>query len=166
VLVVIGVVIGILAADDMPPPQAMPPQAPPVPVGGPQHAPFVNRPGQKGSNEAAPIQLKGKQTTVNGRLTDADAVALFRGGAYCKVYTYQMTAGRTYTIELESQHFDAYLRLEDPQKALLVDDDDSGGDLNARVVYVAEKTGMHRIIVTSCDPGQLGDYVLRISVAK
>jgi len=93
-----------------------------------------------------------------------------RQGCTCKKYTYQMTAGTTYQIDLESVEFDAYLRLEDPTGREVANDDDTGGGLNgqdSRIVYLATQTGLHTIYVSVFDPdpkySQHGDYTLRVS---
>ena len=73
-----------------------------------------------------------------------------------------MKAGKTYTIDLVSEDFDAYLRLEHDDKGKLAEDDDGGGFQNSRIVFTPEATGVFRLVVTSCDPGQLGAYRLTI----
>src|SRR5205085_1211000 len=65
-------------------------------------------------------------------------------------------------IDLESRDFDAYLRLEDPSGKQVAEDDDSAGKLNSRIVYTPQTDGLYRIVVTTCDPEQMGFYRLSI----
>jgi serine protease Do len=82
-----------------------------------------------------------------------------------KIHTVKMTAGRTYTIDLASDAFDAFLRLSDAQFKKLAEDDDSGGGLNSRIVFRAKTDGLYHIVATSLD-GQLGDYTLTVREAQ
>jgi serine protease Do len=106
-----------------------------------------------------------------GTLTSKEALDKLRAdltqrkldkACFHKVHTLKMTPGSTYTIDLESNDFDAYLRLEDPSGKQLAEDDDSAGKLNSRIVFTPEVEGVYRIIVTTCDPDQTGAYRLSI----
>jgi hypothetical protein len=66
----------------------------------------------------------------------------------CKVYTVAMKAGKTYQIDHMSKQFDAYLRLVGPDGKKVAKDDDSGGDLNARIRYQCTRAGEYRIYAT------------------
>ena len=73
-----------------------------------------------------------------------------------------MKAGQTYTIDLKST-WDNFLRLENAQGQQLAQDDDSGGNLNARIVFRAPEDGYYRIIVTTFAQGASGNYTLMIN---
>ena len=61
-----------------------------------------------------------------------------------------MKAGRSYTIDCVSTGvFDNFLRLEDPDGNQVAQDDDSGGNLNARIVHTPTRDGWYRVIVTT-----------------
>jgi hypothetical protein len=79
-----------------------------------------------------------------------------------KVHEMKMKAGRTYQIDLVSTAFDSFLRLEDSTGKQLAQDDDSGGDLNARIVFKAPKDDTYRIIVLTFN-GQTGPYTLTVA---
>lgn len=79
----------------------------------------------------------------------------------CKIYNVQMVAGRVYTIDLRSNQFDAFLRLEDNVFRQLAQDDDSGGGLDARIIFRAPRTENYRIIATSLGGGT-GNFTLSI----
>ena len=72
-----------------------------------------------------------------------------------------MQAGKTYTLDLVSEEFDAYLRIENDD-GKLAEDDDGAGFLNSRIVFTPEADGTYQLVVTTCDPGQLGVYQLTI----
>jgi hypothetical protein len=84
---------------------------------------------------------------------------LREAGSRMKVHQVKLEAGKTYTISLNSRDFDAYLRLESPKGKFMAEDDDSGGDLNARIVYRITEAGDYRIVATALDAG-LGGYRL------
>jgi S1-C subfamily serine protease len=99
------------------------------------------------------------------RLSSADAIDRYLPGAYRKTFTLPLKAGATYTFDLKSKQFDAFLRLEDPDGKKLAEDDDSGGNMNARIVHRARQDGEYRIIATTFEPGQVGSFTLRVREA-
>jgi S1-C subfamily serine protease len=99
---------------------------------------------------------------VGDRLTERDPVDKLRTGCRHQVHTLTTVAGGTYTFDLESPQFDAFLRLEDATGKALASDDDSGQHLNARIVHKATANDTLRIIVSSSGPGQTGSYDLTV----
>ena len=83
-----------------------------------------------------------------------------------RCYSLVLEAGKTYQIDLLSVEFDAYLRLLDDGGGERAFDDDSGGDLNARLVFTPNQSGQHHIIVTTYRPGETGHFVLAIQEKK
>jgi hypothetical protein len=102
-----------------------------------------------------------KEFEVKGVLTPGDPMDRVRNGCFHVVHTYRMKAGQTYTIDLNSP-WDNFLRLENAQGQQLAQDDDSGGNLNARLVFQAPADGWYRIIVTSFAGGASRNYTLRV----
>jgi hypothetical protein len=96
-----------------------------------------------------------------GSLTRDDPKDLKRKGAPYKSYTIRFEADRRYRIDLMSKAFDAYLRLEGPDGTTVAQDDDSGGDLNARISYHSTKAGNYRIIATTYG-ATLGAFTLTV----
>jgi hypothetical protein len=84
--------------------------------------------------------------------------------ARMKIHQVMMQPGKTYVITMTSEDFDPYLRVESPTGVNLAEDDDSGGDLNALIVFRPTQAGMHRVIATSFD-GDLGRYRLKVQEA-
>jgi Bacterial pre-peptidase C-terminal domain len=82
-----------------------------------------------------------------------------------KLYPIECVAGRTYTIELRSDEFDAYLRLEDANGKTIAHDDDSGvGALgtDAKIVFKADKSGPYTIAATSFGPKARGKFTFTV----
>jgi len=98
---------------------------------------------------------------ADGQLTNDDPKDRVRTSSVHKVHTVKMTAGKTYTIDLVSGDFDAYLRLEDSMGKQLAADDDSGGELNARILFQAPRDDTYRIIATTF-LGGTGHYTLTV----
>jgi hypothetical protein len=103
---------------------------------------------------------RAQDVVVNGELINADLKDKILTESYCKTYTYKMTKGRLYQIDLISQAFDAYLRLENPKGTQVAADDDSGGMLNARIIYRAPETGDFTICAMSLGGGSTGKFML------
>jgi hypothetical protein len=107
----------------------------------------------------------GEDLKVSGTLSADDPKDKVKTGSPHKVHEFKMKAGSIYIIDLMSQKFDAYLRLEDSTGKQLAEDDDSGAFLggfpDARIVYKAVKDDTYRIIATSFD-GRSGAYTLTV----
>jgi hypothetical protein len=83
-----------------------------------------------------------------------------RAGCYYNVHTVRLVAGTTYTINMTSSSLDSYLILSG--HGVLIQDDDSGGNLNARIVFTPSVTGNYNIYATTFASGVTGNY--RVSV--
>jgi serine protease Do len=117
-----------------------------------------------GNNETGAYTLSVRpikvMLSVTGRLDGQDPLDAVRKKCVHKVHALKMLRGHTYTIDLRSTQFDAYLRLEDSQRKNLEEDDDGGGQRNARIVFTPEETGVYHIIVTTCAENETGEYSL------
>lgn len=105
-----------------------------------------------------------KDVRIESKLTNDDPKDKKRDAA-SKVHIVKMKAGKTYTIDMVSKEFDAYLRLEDKDGKELDEDDDSGGDLNARIIFNCQKDGEYRIICTAYAAQGMGNYVLTVKMS-
>lgn len=83
-----------------------------------------------------------------------------RPGCHFQVHSVRLTAGTTYTIDLTSTQVDPYLIMSG--HGVLIQDDDSGGNLNARIVFNPTVTGDYNFYATTFARGERGNY--RISV--
>lgn len=106
----------------------------------------------------------GQDLNVTGKLSADDPKDKLIAKSPHKVHEHMMKAGLTYMIDLKSNQFDCYLRLEDSAGTQLAKDDDGGGFPNARIVHKAAKDDTYRIIVTSFD-GKSGAYTLSVKAA-
>jgi hypothetical protein len=111
------------------------------------------------------LQLTGETTEVRGELTPTGGKSPFPPSKNCWIYRVQLTADTTYVIDLESTAFDAYLSLADAHLRHIASDDDSGGNLNARIHFECKKDGIYHIVATGLGNAQ-GDYVLKIASAE
>jgi hypothetical protein len=102
---------------------------------------------------------------IDDKLTNKDPNDPVGPKNRCKTYSVKMTAGKTYTIDLVSGNFDAFLRLTDATFKKLAEDDDGGGDQNARVVFVPKADGVYHIVATTYD-GDLGAFTLTVREEK
>jgi hypothetical protein len=82
-----------------------------------------------------------------GRLETGDQT--MNDGTFADVWTFQGTAGQAITIDVMSDEFDAYAQLLDAAGNRLAEDDDSGGNLNARLTYTLPATGQYQIVVNN-----------------
>jgi hypothetical protein len=65
-----------------------------------------------------------------------------------KLYAIRMEANRTYEIDMMSNDFDAYLNVVDDTGRIVAADDDSGGNLNARIIFTPARGGLFHIEAT------------------
>jgi tetratricopeptide (TPR) repeat protein len=98
----------------------------------------------------------------HGSLSKDSDTDRLRKGCFACVYELELEAGPTYSIDLESSRFDAFLRLEDSAGKELLRDDDSGEGTNSRLIFRAPQSGSYRVIATSFGPNSTGDFVLTI----
>jgi hypothetical protein len=89
-----------------------------------------------------------------------------------KAYPLKLKAGMTYIIDMvrsnpNESKLDPYLYLENPMKNIVASDDDSGGNLNARILYRAATDGEYRIIATALsDRTAIGAYTVMVRTVK
>jgi hypothetical protein len=102
---------------------------------------------------------------IESKLTSDEPLDPLGPKHHYKVYSVKMVAGRRYTIDLVSNRFDAFLRLHDAQFKKLAEDDDSGGNLNSRIVFMAKADGVYHIVATTFD-GDLGVFTLTVREQK
>src|SRR5262249_3653825 len=101
--------------------------------------------------------------TIKDKLTGDDPKDKFTKQA-SKVKEMQLTSGHHYISTMDEigkkGNLDPFLRIEDAAGKELAKDDDSGGDLNARILFTPGKDGVYRIITTTLRG--TGGYMLRI----
>lgn len=97
---------------------------------------------------------------IDSKLDNADPADPL-GKNQHKVFSVRLEAGKTYTIDMASGDFDSFLRLLDSKFKVLATDDDSGGNVDARIVFEAKENGVYHIVATTFD-GELGAFTLRV----
>jgi WD40 repeat protein len=104
------------------------------------------------AKEIAKQSLFGDEPNKNGELTDDDPVDRARNkNAVSKRFPVELRVGKSYVIDMKSTVVDSYLRLEDDNGVQVAFDDDSGGHLDARIVYRCKRSGTYTIIATTFD---------------
>jgi hypothetical protein len=104
-----------------------------------------------------------KPVEIRGRLQEGDFVDPVHNQA-AKIYDVELAEGTLYTITQSSQDFDAFLRIRDANGKELGSDDDSGGNLDARILFMPPTRGVYRVVATSFDDGR-GNFQLVIRPA-
>src|SRR2546422_723257 len=102
--------------------------------------------------------------TITGNLTSEDPQ--FTGDStYFQRWILPVRANQAFTVDLQSDDFDAYLMLTRGRGEKLVSNDDGGGGCNARLVYTAQDDHPLRILVNTASrpPRQTGHFTLRVS---
>lgn len=83
------------------------------------------------------------------------------GDASSTTYTFEGAAGTVVTISVDSADFDSFVTLSDDNQVVLVTDDDTGGNLNARIEnYELPSNGVYSVTVGSFDDSGRGDYTI------
>ena len=87
-----------------------------------------------------------------------------------KALTYQvrLQAGKLYVIDLispDQKALDPYLYLTDQESSVLAEDHDSGGGLNARILYRASAEGVYHMRATSLNHGA-GEFTLTVRLKE
>lgn len=102
-------------------------------------------------------------------IAEKDPVYQTRNSRF-KAYTVSLKASNTYVIDLvkTAPGQDPYLYLEDAGMKIVRQDDDSGGDLNARIIFQPEKDGDFRIIATTLNNtvGEMNLTVYKLPAVK
>ena len=101
-------------------------------------------------------------STVDGKLSETDAKDRVRTKCHHQVHTFAVRKGGVYRIDLISDDFDAFLRLEIAAGKQLAEDDDGGGLPHAQIIFKANADEKLRVIVTTEKDGELGKYKLTV----
>ncbi len=80
-----------------------------------------------------------------------------------KVHELPMVRSNVYILDLESRDFDAYLLILNAAGQVLAFDDDSGGNLNARIRFTPPYDGSFKVVATTFNGG-VGKFTLKMSV--
>ena len=103
--------------------------------------------------------------TVTGTL-NSDDPELPSDSTYYERWILPVNANQSFTVDVESSDFDAYVLLTRGRGDKLVDNDDGGGGCNARLVYTARDDHPLRIFVNTASQHQSGRYTLRVTAGE
>jgi hypothetical protein len=117
-----------------------------------------------GLTQAGGDKPKEKDLEIKGKFNDTDPRDDQRGGP-AQTHVVKMKAGKVYTIDMVSTELDSYLRLLDSAGKQLDEDDDSGGNLNARIIFNCSKDGDYKVVCTTFAAGMSGSYTLTVKSA-
>ena len=99
-------------------------------------------------------------------ITTSDPIDNVRNaGAHHHVHEVDLQAGKVYYIEMRvanNSAIDPYLTLNGV-RGKIAEDDDSGGDLDARIIFRAPTPGKYKIHATTCNPDDVGEYVITVT---
>lgn len=109
--------------------------------------------------EAKPREVGKDGVNVTNNINQQDVSDIGKLG---KLFSVSLKKGQTYTIDLQSGDLDSYLYLFDSKSKLLAQDDDSGGDLNSRIVFQAPQDGVFHILATSLIGDETGEFTLKV----
>ncbi len=96
--------------------------------------------------------------SLKEQLTKQDPVYP-RRGSFHKVHPVKLEAGKKYQIDMTSPFLDSYLVLEDSAGNIVMEDDDGGEGLNARIIFQPTRTGTYRIVATTFVRAGVGSAV-------
>ncbi len=80
-------------------------------------------------------------------------------------YIFEGKAGEQVSIEMSSREIDPYLILLSPTGTEVAQDDDSGGEKNAKIVVRLPESGTYTLIANSYTGGESGAYRLTVQTA-
>lgn len=98
-----------------------------------------------------------------GVITFGETVASQLTGQGPNTHTFEGQVGDVVTITVESDDFDVYVRLLDDSGRELISDDDSAGNLNARISeFTLPADGTYAILVSGFEDAASGDYTVTL----
>jgi hypothetical protein len=104
------------------------------------------------------------EPTIGGAISMGDTLAgALTLDAQTQTYTFSGESGQVVTIEATSEQFDVFLTLNDGAGLVLMSDDDSAGNLNARISeFRLPVNGDYSIVVSSFSSGVAGEFMLSL----
>jgi len=121
-----------------------------------QQSPFLMR----ADRPAQRIALNG--SSIRGQLT-RDSEVLPADNSYYDAYSFEGRSGQQISVEMSSTTVDSYLVLLSPQGRDLIQDDDSGGNRDAKLVFTLPEDGTYTILAHSYGARETGPYDLRLA---
>lgn len=115
-------------------------------------------PPQPTQEEAPPWLSSGSDRTDS-----LDATSVLADGRPYDEYRIACEPDRSYAIDVISAEFDAFAQLLSAERSVILEDDDSGGLSNPRLLASCPGRTVYRLVVTIFAPGgPLGAYTVRV----
>ncbi len=96
---------------------------------------------------------------MEATLMPSDAV---EDGTFQKTHELTLIEGKRYVIDLASNEFVAFVKLLNPDGAIVAFDDEGCMPRPARIVFTASRTGTYRLIAASATPFATGAFTLTV----
>lgn len=123
--------------------------------------------GETGSYDLQ-IRRGGTGTVASGprveRGTLASGDESLRTGEFVDVYEFEGIPGQQASLDVSSSEFDTYLMLRGPGEISVENDDVSDAPGHSIIEFDLTEMGTYRVLVTSYEPGETGNYELSIDV--
>ena len=117
---------------------------------------------QQGRSDQEPTAIAINGSPIQGMLDSRSNI--LPDGSYYNPYSFEGRAGQRITLDMASDELDSYLILiAADHDDFFVEDDDSGGNLNARLSVQLPYTGTYLIFANAYAEGETGRYQLRLS---
>ncbi|MBP0000280.1 MAG: trypsin-like peptidase domain-containing protein [Cyanobacteria bacterium SID2] len=108
-----------------------------------------------------PQQVALNDPPISGQLANGDDI-LPVDNSYFDAYRFEGQAGEMVSIDMISQDLDSYLILLDPNGEDIAQDDDGGGQQNARIRVRLPESGTYLLLANSYSGGESGNYRLTL----
>ncbi len=119
--------------------------------------------GETGAYELTVSRIAPRETElIEGVLVDGDAT--HRRGELIDWIDLPTEPGQVVEVFLNSEDFDTYLILQTPTGATLENDDYEGDSSRSHAVLTIERPGVHRVGVTTFEPGMAGAYTVDVRI--
>ncbi|WP_019503363.1 protein kinase [Pleurocapsa sp. PCC 7319] len=110
-------------------------------------------------------QLKLDNKSKESLLDENDMCDNFMEQVYCEEYFFSGERGQTITIEMNSQQFDSYLVIRQPDgNKLAINNDISPQDWNSRITVNLPRSGQYKAIARTSAVGESGKYTIRAKI--
>jgi serine protease Do len=100
---------------------------------------------------------------LQGSLTKEDPISP-KTETYEDTYTISVEGGQILIVGAESQSFDPFIEILDPNAKRIAQDDDSGPDVNAYLAIPVLESGSYGVKVSSFQAEEVGSYTLSYTV--
>ncbi|NEQ33800.1 MAG: trypsin-like serine protease [Leptolyngbya sp. SIO4C5] len=115
-----------------------------------------------GRRDQPPTTISVDGPVVSGQL-DSNSNVLPVDNSYFNVYAFEGNAGQPITVEMRSSEIDSFLILVAPDGSTVGQDDDSGGNFNAKLSATLPTSGTYLVLANSYAPAEAGRYQIRVS---